>query len=72
MSEEIYDELRAQLTEALREKLIIENQRNAVIDALENALDLIDTCTITEVPYGFRKTLSQAKEVLATLQPPTS
>lgn len=70
MNEETYLELKEQLAEALREKLIIENQRNAAINALEDAVDLIESCTITEVPYGYRQTLAQAKDTLSTLQHP--
>jgi hypothetical protein len=36
--------------------------------ALEDAIDLIESCTITEVPYGFSKTLSRVKEVLSAIQ----
>lgn len=70
VSEETYSELKEQLAEALREKLIIESQRNAVINALEDVVDLIESCTITEVPYGYRKTLAQAKDTLSSLQHP--
>jgi sugar-specific transcriptional regulator TrmB len=70
MSEETYDELKEQLAEALREKLIIERQRNAVINALQDVMDAIENCAITEVPHGYGKVMDQAKETLETLQRP--
>jgi hypothetical protein len=69
MSDESYKELTEQLAEVLREKLKVENQRNTAVAALDDVIALLEDCTITETPYGYRKTLSQAKEVLSTLQP---